>query len=75
MPKVEREPHKKGDYLGDYEGISREDDGFRASAEVQYRLNRFLHVNLRYKFDSRRSNVSGQDFNRSRIDLGVEFQI
>ena len=61
-------------YDGDYKGISRSDDGIRLSAGVSYILSRRVHLDLRYRFDNRDSSQAGQDFDRSQIDLGVEFQ-
>ena len=62
-------------YNGDYEGISREDDGFRVSPGFSYIINRFVHLDVRYRFDNRDSNLAGQDFDRHQVDLGFEFQI
>ena len=61
-------------YDGDYKGISRSDDGIRVSAGASYVLNRWVHLDLRYRLDNRNSNQAGQDFDRHQIDLGVEFQ-
>ena len=61
-------------YDGDYKGISRSDDGIRLSAGVSYILSRRVHLDLRYRFDNRDSSQAGQDFDRSQLDLGVEFQ-
>lgn len=62
-------------YNGDYEGIPRTDDGFRVSAGVRYFLNRYVHIDVRYRFDNRDSNFAGQDFTRNQIDFGFEFQL
>ena len=62
-------------YNGDYEGESREDDGFRVSPGFTYIINRFVHLDVRYRFDNRDSNLAGQDFDRHQIDIGFEFQI
>ena len=62
-------------FNGDYEGNRRNDEGFRVSAGFRYILNRFVHIDVRYRFDDRNSNVSDQDFNRNQIDFGFEFQL
>ena len=67
----------KGDfeyYDANYEGIARDDDGYRASAGVDYKLSRTVHLDLVYNFDDRDSNVAGQSYTRNQVTLGVLLQ-
>ncbi len=67
----------KGDfeyYDANYEGIARDDDGYRASAGVDYTLSRTVHLDLVYNFDDRDSNVAGQSYTRNQVTLGVLLQ-
>ncbi|MFP8878512.1 MAG: outer membrane beta-barrel protein [Myxococcota bacterium] len=61
-------------YNGDYEDSSREDDGYRVSAGVDYRLSSMIHVDLVYSYDDRDSNRAGQDYSRNEVTLGVTLQ-
>jgi len=61
-------------YNGDYVGSTREDQGYRASAGVDYRLNRTVHLSLLYNFDDRDSNAAGQSFTRNQVTFGVRLQ-
>ena len=63
-----------GFYNGDYKGIDREDDGFRVSLGADYRMSRFVHLDLLYSFEDRDSNVAGQDFTRHQVSFGVRLQ-
>lgn len=63
-----------GFYNADYEGNPRDDDGFIAAVGATYMLTSDVHVDLRYEFDHRNSNISGQDFSRNQIMLGIELQ-
>ena len=67
----------KGDfeyYDANYEGIARDDSGYRASAGVDYTLSRMDHLDLTYNFDDRDSNVAGQSYTRNQVTLGVLLQ-
>ena len=67
----------KGDfayYDANYEGIARDDSGYRASAGVDYTLSRMVHLDLTYNFDDRDSNVAGQSYTRNQVTLGVLLQ-
>ena len=87
----------KGDfsyYNADYEGInaqgiSRDDDGYRASVGADYRLSRIVHLELLYSFDDRDSNIVpvaaspgppptsaiySQDYTRHQVTFGVRLQ-
>jgi len=71
------EAHLRGDfsyYNGDYKGIDRDDDGFRVALGGDYRLSRFVHLDLLYSFEDRDSNVAGQDFTRHQVTFGVRLQ-
>ncbi|MEO2163732.1 MAG: outer membrane beta-barrel protein [bacterium] len=78
------------DYQGtDSQGFSRDDDGYRASVGVDYRLSRIVHLDLLYSFDDRDSNVKpqpesagppptpeifSQDYTRHQVTFGVRLQ-
>ena len=67
----------KGDfsyYNANYEGSTRDDDGYRASVGADYRLSRMVHLDLLYSFDDRDSNVVGQDYSRHQVTFGVRLQ-
>jgi len=67
----------KGDfsyYTADYEGVSREDNGYRASVGADYRLSRIVHLDLLYSFDDRDSSQAGQDYSRHQVTFGVRLQ-
>ena len=61
-------------YNGDYEESGREDDGYRLSAGVDYRVSRMIHVDLVYSYDDRDSTEAGQDYSRNEVTLGVTLQ-
>lgn len=68
----------KGDfsyYDGDFEGTSRNDDGLRASSQIEYRLSRMVHLDLRYELDDRDSNAAGRSYTRHQVIFGVHLQI
>ncbi|MDG2333398.1 MAG: outer membrane beta-barrel protein [Myxococcota bacterium] len=67
----------KGDfayYDANYEGLPRDDTGYRASAGIDYTLSRMVHLDLTYNFDDRDSNVAGQSYTRNQVTLGVLLQ-
>ena len=67
----------KGDfsyYTADYEGIARDDNGYRASVGADYRLSRMVHLDLLYSFDDRDSSQAGQDYSRHQVTFGVRLQ-
>ena len=67
----------KGDfsyYNADYEGSTRDDDGYRASVGADYRLSRIVHMDLLYSFDDRDSSLAGQDYTRHQVTFGVRLQ-
>jgi hypothetical protein len=71
------EAHLKFDfgyYNGNYKGIDRDDDGIRVSLGADYRLSRFVHLDLLYSFEDRDSNVPAQDFTRNQVTFGVRLQ-
>ncbi len=71
------EAHLKFDfgfYNGNYKGVDRDDDGYRISLGADYRLSRFVHLDLLYSFEDRDSNVAGQDFTRHQVTFGVRLQ-
>ena len=61
-------------YDANYEGLPRDDSGYRASAGIAYKLSRMIHLDLAYNFDDRNSNVAGQSYTRNQVNLGVLLQ-
>ena len=68
-------------YNGNYEGSpnGRKDDGYRASARIDYKLSRMIHLDLAYNFDDRDSKIStganpSQSYTRNQVTLGVLLQ-
>lgn len=59
----------------DYEGISREDDIFRAGVSGRYLLNRNFYLSLGYRYEMRDSNVAGQDYDRNTVLLRLQGQL
>lgn len=59
---------------GRFRGTSREDDRVSAAMGVQYLLNAYGHLDLRYRLENRASNVSNLDFMRNQVSMGVNLQ-
>lgn len=55
----------------DFDGISREDDNYRAGVGANYTLNRHFILNARYAFRNRSSSTAGNDFTQNTIRGGV----
>lgn len=53
----------------DFEGTSREDKFFTATAGANYLMNRWLSLGARYVYSNRNSNESGADYDRNLISL------
>jgi len=58
-----------------YEGISRDDDDYTASARALYLINRNLSVLAEYRYENRNSTALGQDYARNVVELTLRGQI
>src|SRR5690606_39515818 len=61
--------------INDYEGITREDDEYRAGVYGRYLMHRNLYVSLSYDYRERDSNVAGADFDKNIFMVRLETQL
>jgi hypothetical protein len=59
----------------DYEGISRNDDVWIAGAGAEYLMNRYMEIDAKYRFDSRDSSESTEDYDRNLILLNLTLKM
>jgi hypothetical protein len=59
----------------DYEGISRNDDVWIAGAGAEYLMNRYMSLDAKYRFDSRSSSDSNDDYDRNMILLSLDLKL
>lgn len=59
----------------DFEGISREDNYYRAGAYARYLMHRNLYLTARYNYEQRDSNVTNADFDRNVVLFRIETQL
>lgn len=59
----------------DYEGISRNDDVWIAGAGAEYLMNRYMEIDAKYRFDSRDSSESTEDYDRNLILLSLTLKM
>ena len=64
-----------GYIFNDYEGITREDDIYRAGAYARYLMHRNLYLTARYNYEQRESNVVGADYDKNIFLLRLETQL
>ena len=55
----------------DYEGIDLTEDTFTAGVGATYLMNRYLALELAYRFDDRSSDFDTEEFTRNVVTLGV----
>jgi hypothetical protein len=55
----------------DYEGIDLTEDTFTAGVGATYLMNRYLALELAYRFDDRSSDFDSEEFTRNVVTLGV----
>ena len=56
----------------DFNDISRDDDNFRFRAGARYLINRFLSIDLGYRFRLRETNAPNRDFRQNVVTLSIE---
>lgn len=56
----------------DFEGGFRQDTTYGAGVGAEWVLNRNLSLEGRYEFSRRESNVSGNDYDRNRVSIGLK---
>lgn len=61
--------------VDDYEGISREDDYYRAGVYARYLMNRNLYLTARYDYEKRNSDATGADYDKNIFLLRLETQL
>lgn len=59
----------------DYEGISRNDDLWLAGAGAEYLMNRYMSLEAKYRFDTRDSSESDEDYTRNLILLSLVLKL
>jgi len=64
-----------GYLVDDYEGISREDDYYKAGAYARYLMNRNLYLTARYDYERRASDAVGADYDKNIFMLRLETQL
>ncbi len=57
-----------------YEGITREEDIWRAGFGASYLINHYLSANAGVEFSTRESTLLGQDYDRTKIHGGLAWQ-
>lgn len=55
----------------EFDGISRDDDNFRAGVGANYAMNRYFILNARYAYRKRDSNTTGNDFSQNTVSGSV----
>lgn len=58
----------------DYVGVARLDDTYRAGAGAEYRMNRWVSVDLGYDYIRRDSNTAGATYDRHEVGVGLSFK-
>jgi hypothetical protein len=59
----------------DYEGITREDDYYKAGLSARYLMNRNLYVTLKYDYEQRESDSAGEDYKHNSVLLSLTGQL
>jgi hypothetical protein len=59
----------------DYEGISRNDNVWIAGAGVEYLMNRYMSLDAKYRYDTRDSSDSEEDYARNLILLSLNLKL
>lgn len=61
--------------LNDYEGNAREDEIYRAGAQVRYLMNRNFYVTVGYDFQNRQSSFINQNYTVNTVMIRLEGQL
>lgn len=59
----------------DYQGISRNDNIWTGGAGVEYLMNHYASIDLKYRYDSRDSSESSENYERNLILLSLDLTL
>jgi hypothetical protein len=60
--------------IGNYKGVARNDKAVVAGVGAQYLINRYLAAKAFYEYQSRKSNVAGQGYDKNRLGGSLRLQ-
>jgi hypothetical protein len=65
--------YRDADLLADSSLLRREEQRWRLTADLKHPLNRDTDLRLQYRYSRNESNLTGYDYRRNQIQLGVMF--